>query len=622
MLPSIFISEENSKIKDIILNCINICDKLKSDEGNMMEAIQRLNLFLESLEKNPTVNLENFNLLGDEGKAEIYFLNGLKLHKQDLFNESINYYSKVDDKEVKSKIIYAKYEIAHLLYSEKKYKDSEEILNEALELIEENKDSFIRDNIYIALAKIKEEEIIKKRKTIKEYEKFLDYVINKIENIFLVNKAINLKEEFYKKLEPDIVMLNSNPLIIKKDNYEFLQNKTWFNHNNQYYILNKFSDKLERNLRIKSKILNKDNLKEALNSKGKILIIQSDDFNEKGEIMLESDDGKGKLLRKDILQQRIIPKKIMYDVVILCFIKSGKLIDLFKEKSKYLITFDNINTKKIDSISLKNYNILTIDFLVNFIINTTKFSIGESFNNSKETFLKLVNNKIDALNNLNLITLTPNSDKNIDQENTIYDKNTLDAENEKEIFFFYPLIEYQSPFNKNFRTDKYTEYIFDLIELILKGNHIVNIYSKNDIQINNLNTKLIISNEVIKFLHRHQKFNKLFFVYNSKKFGGTLKEITNNIIAKKKMNNNSKKNSAIISESLKSAFFVINDYDKIRKIKGKQGKDIFFDDAPSNFQYLIISKNTINNVINVEIDNKNNNNKNNNNKKKEKEKEK
>ena len=94
---------------------------------------------------------------------------------------------------------------------------------------------------------------------------------------------------------------------------------------------------------------------------------------------------------------------------------------------------------------------------------------------------------------------------------------------------------------------------------------------------------------------------KIFFIYNSKNYGNTLKEITNSIISKKKMNNNSKKNNTINIEPLNSAFFVINNYDKIRKSKGNQGKDIFFDDVPKKYQYLIISKNPINNAINYEI---------------------
>ena len=45
----------------------------------------------------------------------------------------------------------------------------------------------------------------------------------------------------------------------------------------------------------------------------------------------------------------------MYDAVILCFIKSGKLIDLFKEKYKYLITYDDIEYENMDFDSLKQY---------------------------------------------------------------------------------------------------------------------------------------------------------------------------------------------------------------------------------------------------------------------------
>ena len=52
-------------------------------------------------------------------------LNQIKIWQNFLkyyFNESIKYYTKVDDNEVKSKIIYAKYEIAKLLFVEKKFK--------------------------------------------------------------------------------------------------------------------------------------------------------------------------------------------------------------------------------------------------------------------------------------------------------------------------------------------------------------------------------------------------------------------------------------------------------------------------------------------------------------------
>jgi hypothetical protein len=166
------------------------------------------------------------------------------------------------------------------------------------------------------------------------------------------------------------------------------------------------------------------------------------------------------------------------------------------------------------------------------------------------------------------------------------------------------LIDYHIQLNiLGLRTDEYTDYILHLIKLILKGNHIINIYSKNDIPINKFNTKVMISNEVIKFLYRHQKFNKLFFIYNSKKFGSSLNEITNKIIGINNMNYNSKvSSSTIVNEPLKSAFFVINKFDKIIKKKENQEKNNFFDDVEINFQYLIISKNRINGVENFEID--------------------
>ena len=46
-------------------------------------------------------------------------------------------------------------------------------------------------------------------------------------------------------------MLNSNPLY-KKENYSVLHNSIWAHLNNQYYILEKISNNLKTNIRIKS----------------------------------------------------------------------------------------------------------------------------------------------------------------------------------------------------------------------------------------------------------------------------------------------------------------------------------------------------------------------------------
>ena len=204
----------------------------------------------------------------------------------------------------------------------------------------------------------------------------LKKVVNNCENLSLISEANSLINKFRKKLEPDIIMLNSNPLI-KKNNFSVFNNGIYAYHNNQYYILQKIATDLKRDIRIKSIVLNEENLKEAFNEKGKILILQSDDFNINGEIILESNEGYGEALPRNKLEE-LLPKKLNYEVVILCFIKSGKLIDLFKEKVKFLITFDDINLDHIDIDMLFKYNELSIDFIIHFIKNTTCSSINKS----------------------------------------------------------------------------------------------------------------------------------------------------------------------------------------------------------------------------------------------------
>ena len=49
--------------------------------------------------------------------------------------------------------------------------------------------------------------------------------------------------------------------------------------------------KIQSDIKIKSYILNEENLKDSLKKSGEILIIQSDDFTEDGDIVLESEEG-------------------------------------------------------------------------------------------------------------------------------------------------------------------------------------------------------------------------------------------------------------------------------------------------------------------------------------------
>ena len=592
MVPSIYVEDKYSNFKTVITRFLHLCDKLKeSDINNVMDSKQRLNLYFLSMKENPIINFDEFNLLGDEGKANAYFINGLKKKDKDSFLNSIDLYEKLNNKELKIQIPYAYYEIGRLYFSEQNYDFAEDYLNDGGELSKQYNDGFIKDKINIQLALVMEAKYHNKEK----YELYLKKVINEGEDFYLISEANNLLNRFSRKLEPDIVMLNSNPFT-KKNNCSVLHYSMWAYHNNQYYILQKISTKIKKNIRIKSIVLNAKYLIEALKEKGKILIIQSDDFNEEGEIHLESQYGEGESLPNNQLKE-IFPKQLYYEVVILCFIKSEKIKNFFKEKVKYLITFNDINIEDIDCDLLLQYNKLSIDFIIHFIENSFNYNIIQSFEQSLKTFKTGLAN----FNNSTIELINSENDFiSLDKYN-VFNNSIIYEEKEKikdgEIVYVYPLL--QIPFvdlhNKN-----YTEHILHLIKLILSGEQIINIFAKNDIPIKeNLNIKTIIAFEIMRFLYRHQKFNgRILYASNPKNLGFTLSEITNKIIGK--IHNISKEKS-LNFEEMKSAFIVINNFEKVKKLKGNKGKKGFFENIPYNIQYLIISKNPIDKATTYEI---------------------
>ena len=582
MLPSIYAFKKYSNFKIIMSKCLHLCDKLKeSDKYNLLDSKQRLNLFFLSMKEKSTIDFDKISLLGDEGKANAYFINGIKKKDVESFLNSINLYQKINNKELNIQIPYAYYEIGRIYFLEKNYEYAKYYLNEGEELSKVYNDGFIKDKINIELALVMEAKYHNKDK----YEFYLKKVVNESANVYLISEANNLLNKLNAKLEPDIIMLNSNPFT-KKNNYSILRYSMWAYHNNQYNLLQKFAKKIKRNIRIKSIVLNEKNLIEAFKEKGKFLIIQSDDFNEEGEIHLETKYGEGESLSNNKLQE-IIPDQLNYELVILCFIKSEKIKKYFEGKVKYLITFNDINIEDIDPDLLLPYNQLSIDFLIHFLINSINCNINQSFENSLKTFKigleNFKNNTIDLIDKKSdFITLNI---YDIDNKH-INQKKYEEKVKKGEIIFVYPLL--QIPVvdlhNKN-----YTGHILHLIKLIINGEEIINLYAKNDMPLKEekLNIKTIIAFEIMRFLYRHQKFNdKIFYISNPKKYGYTLKAITKAIIGEKK--NNAKEKNISFDDNEKG-FIVINNFEKVNKSQGKDNKN-FIDDIPYNYQYLIISK--------------------------------
>ena len=278
-----------------------------------------------------------------------------------------------------------------------KYKEAEQNLKKAKIIFEEINDNFLIYRCKIDLIMIS----LKESKNYNGCISLLNNIINNCENSYIKKEAYQLKIKLNKNMEPDIFILNSNPLI---NNFSVLNNGIFAYLNNQYYLLQKIYEKVKSNIKIKSIVLNKNNLEEALSKEGKILIIQSDDFSKKGDIILESDIGQSQILSIDKDRENkstfnlLLPEKIKFKIVILCFINSSKLIDKFKDKIEYLITFDLINFFDLDNDILLKYNELSIDFLIDFIEKT------ESFEYSKNQFIKKINEHKDLKIN-NFITL-------------------------------------------------------------------------------------------------------------------------------------------------------------------------------------------------------------------------
>ena len=631
MLPSCYFLKR--ECITIIKKYINVCEheelKLK-----LKNSKKRLLLFLYSIDNNQEINLEEFKeSQNDQNGLEIeaYFLKALITKEKEIFEELIknnynyNGESSTDKGLSLNTIIYAYYELAVLYNSEKDYTNALKYLNEAKTLSKKSNNFFLLDRINIDTFLIKkkqlnllnkEDSVIEDREKneTNETNKYLELLLNEVfdskQNRYnqklqsvMINEVYNLMLEFNKESENDIVILNSNPL---KNNTSLLTRGIYSRLNNQYYILEKLQEKIKKNLKIESKILNENNLLEALNQNGKILIIQADDYTKNGEITYES-SFESKELLKEILEKKYLPVKIKYSVVILCFIKSGKLKELFEDKVQYLITFDDIDCYKLNYDILYKYNELSIDFLINFIEKTTEtknVKIETIFEESKKLFVDGLKDYNNFFNNHNYITLT---NKNNIKSSIKYKS----RKNQGSIYLNQKLIEMPTNYllNKDF-----LEEIMTIIKEILSGEKFINVYINNDNRIKEknykaLNKKTMISIEIMKYLYRHQLFDKLYYIDNPQKYGKSLNEIINNVLEKveKREEYTPSETTDIIGKPL-TIFILINNYEKAKEKTKK--KELKYEEPLKlidNVNYLVVTKNKI--IVDNNInDNTNNDN--------------
>ena len=351
---------------------------------------------------------------------------------------------------------------------------------------------------------------------------YLDKIINLIKDkeSNLYKEANILRTELYNLKQPDIVILNSNPI---KDNFSLLSTGIYANLNNQYYILkqlkeindeNKDNDndkdkqkpketETESYMRIKSLILNRDNLYDSLNNKGEILIIQSDDFNDNGDIILESDDGKSEVLPKDELFE-LIKEKIEYKVLILCFNNSSKLLESIQNNKNInyecIISFEYFNSYFVDKKSLVEYNKLCIQFIIDYIKISSKYNnINVIFEKAKNKFLENKKNKfLDDIPGKDFIFLTKKNRDSFIQIDYFQKK--------QEIFLYENLPE----ITENY---EYNNYYFEFEDIINEINN-----NDSDIKFCCEKKKkrfIKIGIELIKYYFRHKTFD-FFYEINLK----------------------------------------------------------------------------------------------------------
>ena len=540
MLPSCYFLDNNCSY--IIKKCIIICQKL---ELNLSR--KRLILFLKSLEKTE-VDPKDFNEL-PELLGEALFLKGLKNEDMESFKESVNNYKNILNNELKNyKLSFAYYEIGGLFCKNENFIEAQNYLNLAKKCAIESGNNFLKERINIDLSLIifnqskKEKDERERNKLYLCSNEFLMEEINqkkeKGENNYnLKQLAKKLKDKLNSFLMPDITILNSNPLT---NNYGVLNSGIYAYHNNHYFLLQEISRKIKSHLKINSLLLNENNLISSINKEGKILIIQSDDYSEKGQIILEteiSNDreespkikiGESRIYSNEDLEILLSNKKIKYEIVILCFINSIKLKEIFENKTQYLITFEEIDCFNLNNDLLLKYNKLSIDFLIDFISRTTEKTIFNAFEESKKKFQDFF---IKELRQAKIKSIGKYENKNyihLKRPDDITNKKIKYENLSKKIFLYYPLLDI------NIKSQQIYKYTYDIIKII---NEIVKVKQKISNEISrNIIDRIInidisyeeetqleldekinqIAIEVLKFFHRHRTFKFLFYINQNK----------------------------------------------------------------------------------------------------------
>ena len=239
---------------------------------------------------------------------------------------------------------------------------------------------------------------------------------------------------------------------------------------------------------------------------GEILIIQSDDFTEDGNIVLESEEGISQKLHASKFLEMFNSKEkkiINYKIVILCFFNSSKFVE-FLDKNK--IQYENLiyfkKGEDFDKYENNNkyfeFNKFCNEFIIYFISN---YNNEGDFN---------TNNKIKDI--INCFTNEHKENKKCfckcEKKYGINLNIKLMNSNNKGIFFLDPLLYIQiTNFPGNINDNYYDNEILEIIREI-KDNNNIEIKCKKSTK----EKYIKIGIEIIKFFYRHKTFIQYFIM--------------------------------------------------------------------------------------------------------------
>ena len=605
LLPSIFkYRNRSNEAKEILRQYISLYAEFKMHNDQ-----ERLRLFLLSFGYNCEFSPKDIFPYNNcyQGKAEAYMLKAMMCFEHgDAFEDVINNYIEAMKifEHIQDIVKYANvlYRIGNIYQQHLKFNvQARAFFDKCIAICGKSRgnddERLALDVVYIkcnvSMAKIEDDE--------QNYENGLIYASNAYKRAlsmnengaeFIITSCKKLLNEIKQKNNYTITLISSNSLLNANGAQVFACANT------ATFIAQSLYEKIKKKIRIKTILLTMTNLIDVLQSSGDILILQSDDYTEKGEIVVENDDGKSEVISNEKMQSIIKENHIdmiAYKLVLFGYTNSSLILPIFSKCNiQYAISFDKFNTVAFTPLAIMSYNILLCAFIVHFVENLMTDAIDIAFAKAKNTFINRLN-RIDEFSSVLNIRIN-NEDvqyvrltkRDNDINNEIFDF-VIERTKLKEgnIQFNRPILPSSLPVSSKRLICKNVE-MYSLIKMI-NENKIVNLWGMSGVG------KTALGIEVAKFFHRHGKFkNGIYFFVEHKLKILKLSDFVKSVIAQS-------------SNKIDDMLIIIDRIDKSIS-KAKKQKIKFIDKVNSKINILLISRKIIqsNGIINYQLVNASN----------------